>query len=491
MNKQLRRVSTVVLLMFVALFCSSTVIQVFSVDQLNADPRNTRALDDSYSAQRGAILDADGGVIAESVPSNDDYKYQRVYEDPALYAAVTGYFTLDQENTGIEGAMNSYLSGTANEQFFSNISSIVTGQKPKGAAVELTIDPAVQEAAYNALGNNIGAVVAMNPKTGAILAMVSKPSYDPNTLAVHSTSKFFAAYDALSKSSQKPLVNRAIAGNLYHPGSVFKIVTASAALDSGTFTTDSGFANPASLQLPGTNTFIRNSNGAACGAGATATIGTAIQLSCNIPMAQVAQQLGESTMLDYAKRFGFGHRFVLAGSGASAMSVTPSIYPADQNTPELMMSGFGQYEDRVSPLQIALDSATVANGGIEMQPTLIKKVINPDLSELDVLKPTVYNTPISATTASAVRDMMISSVANGAASNARIEGVEVAGKTGTAQNGKSDPYTLWFTGFAPADDPSVVVAVVIENGGGHGQDAVGNEIAAPIGKTVLEAVLNK
>ncbi|MEJ1230793.1 MAG: penicillin-binding transpeptidase domain-containing protein [Galbitalea sp.] len=156
-----------------------------------------------------------------------------------------------------------------------------------------------------------------------------------------------------------------------------------------------------------------------------------------------------------------------------------------------MLSAFGQGDDRVTPLQIALDSAAIANGGVEMQPTLIKKVIEPDLSELKVLHPTVYSTPISATTAGEVRDMMISSVANGAASNATIEGVQVAGKTGTAQNGVHDPYTLWFTGFAPADDPQVVVAVVVENDGGHGQTAVGNQIAAPIGKKVLEAVLGK
>jgi penicillin-binding protein A len=156
-----------------------------------------------------------------------------------------------------------------------------------------------------------------------------------------------------------------------------------------------------------------------------------------------------------------------------------------------MLSSFGQADDRVTPLQIALDSAAIANGGVEMQPTLIKKVIQPDLSELQVLSPKVYGRPISETTAAAVRDMMISSVASGAASNARIVGVQVAGKTGTAQNGVKDPYTLWFTGFAPADNPQVVVAVVVENGGGRGQDAVGNQIAAPIGKAVIEAVLNK
>jgi penicillin-binding protein A len=488
MSRQLRRVGTVVLLMFLALFTSTTIIQVVSADQLKADPRNVRTLDDSYSAERGQILDANGDVLAKSVPSKDVYKYQRVYTQPELYADITGYFTFNQANPGIEGALNQYLSGSANDQFLTNLSRIVTGQTQKGASVELTIDPKVQQAAYNALGNNIGAVVAMDPKTGAILAMVSKPSYDPNTLSVHSSSKFFAAYNALLKAPNSPLTNRAVAGNLYHPGSVFKPVVASAALDSGKYTADSAFPNPAALKLPLSSSYIHNSNRLPCGPGATATIATAIRLSCNIPMAEVGASIGESTISEYATRFGFGKPFNLADGG---FPVVPSIYPTGQDLPTVMLSAFGQADDRVTPLQIALDSAAIGNNGVEMQPTLIKKIIEPDLSETMALKPTVYGTPMSTSTANAVRDMMVSSVADGAASNARIEGVQVAGKTGTAQNGVSDPYTLWFTGFAPADDPQVAVAVVIENGGGQGQDAVGNQIAAPIGKQVIEAVLNK
>jgi penicillin-binding protein A len=488
MNRQIRRIGTLVLIMFVALFTSTTIIQAISVDQLKADPRNIRVLDDSYSAERGEILDADGDVLAKSVPSKDVYKYQRVYTNPEVYADVTGYFTFNQENTGIEGAMNQYLSGTADAQFFSNLSRLVTGQSAQGASVELTIDPKVQQAAYNALGNYVGAVVAIDPKTGAILAMVSKPSYDPNTLSVHGTSKFFAAYDALIKSPSKPLTNRAVAGNLYHPGSVFKPVVASAALDSGKATVTTGYPNPATLRLPLSNSYIHNSIGTSCGPGATATIGTAIRLSCNIPMAEVGASIGEATISSYATKFGFGKPISLADGN---FPVTPSIYPTGQDPPTVMLSAFGQADDRVTPLQIALDSAAIGNGGVEMQPTLIKKVIEPDLSELQVLKPSVYSTPISSTTAAEVTAMMVSSVADGAASNATIEGVQVAGKTGTAQNGVNDPYTLWFTGFAPADDPQVVVAVVVEDGGGNGQDSVGNEIAAPIGKAVIEAVLNK
>ncbi|HEY2642544.1 MAG TPA: penicillin-binding protein 2 [Galbitalea sp.] len=488
MSRQLRRVGTVVLLMFLALFTSSTIIQVASVDQLKADPRNVRVLDDSYSAQRGEILDADGGILAKSVPSNDIYKYQRVYTRPDVYAPVTGYFTFNQANPGIEGAMNQYLSGTANDQFLTKLSRIVTGQTQKGASVELTIDPKVQQVAWDALGSNIGAVVAMDPKTGAILAMVSKPSYDPNTLSVHSSAKFFAQYNALKKAPNTPLTNRAVAGNLYHPGSVFKPVVASAAIDSGKYTANSSFPNPAALKLPLSSSYIHNSTNLPCGPGATASIATAIRLSCNIPMAQLGAALGEATISEYATRFGFGKPFALAAGG---FDVTPSIYPTGQDLPHVMLSAFGQDDVMVTPMQIALDSAAIGNGGVEMQPTLIKKIIEPDLQEQMQLKPTVYGTPISQSTASAVRDMMVSSVQNGAASNARIEGVQVAGKTGTAQNGVNDPYTLWFTGFAPADNPQVVVAVVIENGGGHGQDAVGNQIAAPIGRQVIEAVLNK
>nr|WP_194241602.1 penicillin-binding transpeptidase domain-containing protein [Galbitalea soli] len=472
-------------MMFVALFVSSSIIQVFSTDTLKSDSRNVRTLYDSYSAQRGEILDANGKVIAQSVPSKDVYKFQRVYADPKLYSAVTGYFTINQANPGIEGSLGDYLSGTANEQFFDNLNNIVTGKTPKGASVQLTIDRAVQKAAYDALGDNRGAVVAIDPKTGAILAMVSKPAYDPNQLAVHDTSKFFATYNALSGQKYSPLVNRAIAGDLYHPGSVFKLVVASAALESGKYTPESSFLNPARLQLPESTSFIQNAGGGTCGAGAKATIATAIKLSCNIPMAQLGAALGNQAIADQAAKFGFGQSVQIP------MKSTPSIYPTGLDAPQTMLSAFGQSDDRVTPLQIAMDSAAIANGGVEMQPTLVQKIIAPDLSTIKSLTPTVFSTPISADTAAKVRDMMISSVAGGAASNATIDGVEVAGKTGTAENGPGDPYTLWFTGFAPANDPKVAVAVVVENGGGLGQDAFGNLVAAPIGKKVLEAVLNK
>lgn len=484
MNKQLKRVSAAVLLMFLSLFCSTTVIGVFQAENLRADPRNTRTLYASYSAQRGPIL-VGGKPIAESVPSGDQYKFLRKYANGPLYAPVTGYLTLNQGATGIEGALNSKLSGTANEQFFDQLNAILTGQSPKGAAVELTIDPAVQQAAWDALGNQTGAVVAIQPKTGAILAMVSKPSFDPNVLASHNTQAVLDAYKKLNADPSKPLVNRAIGGNLYYPGSVFKLVVASAALSSGSYTVDSTFPSPDTLQLPTTHTFISNSGGRSCGGTPTATIATAIRLSCNIPFAELGMALGEKPIADMAKKYGFGDQFKIP------MPVTPSTYPSGMDLPHLAMSSFGQYDDRVTPLQVAMVSAAIANGGKLMQPTLVKNIIKPDLSILQSFQPSVYSTPISQATAAALTQVMVSAVSNGVASNATISGVDVAGKTGTAQNGGGRPYTLWFTGFAPANNPQVAIAVVLENGGGQGRSAFGNTLAAPIAKKVLEAVLKK
>jgi len=484
MNKELKRVSTVLVLMFLTLFVSSSVIQVVSADDLRADNRNSRTLYDSFSAERGAIL-VNGEAIASSEPVDDEFSYLRTYTNGKLYAPVTGYFTLNQGNTGVEGAYNDYLSGSANAQFLDSVNSIITGQNPKGASVELTLDADVQKAAYEALGDQKGAIVAVEPSTGKILALVSKTSFDPNTLAVHNTSEVISTYETLRNSPNKSLVNRAIAGDLYPPGSVFKLVMTAAALESGEFTPDDSFANPARLALPQSSSYITNSGGGTCGGGSKATIETALRLSCNIPFAQLGVALGDEQIRTTAEAFGFGNSFEIP------MKSTPSAYPAISSEAELMLSSFGQASVRVTPLQMAMVSAGIANNGMVMQPTVVERVLAPDLTVLEQHQPTVYNTPISPETSEIMTQMLVNGVANGAASNARIDGVEVAGKTGTAENGSGEPYTLWFTGFAPADDPQVAIAVVVENGGGLGQSAFGNQIAAPIAKKVLEAVLNR
>lgn len=484
MNRELKRVSAVVLVMFLALFTSSTVIQVVSADSLRGDGRNARTLYASYSAERGAIL-VSGTAVAESQPSTDEYKFQRTYPAGPLYAPVTGYFTLNQGNTGIEGALNNFLSGTSNQQFFDQVNAILTGQNPKGASVALTIDPKVQQAASDALGNLTGAVIAIRPKTGEIIAMVSSPSFDPNTLAVHNSQKVIDTYDALIANPANPLINRTMSGDLDPPGSTFKLVVTAAALESGKFTPDSQFPNPAELQLPQSNAIITNSGHDTCGGTPTVSIADALRLSCNIPFAQIGLAVGSRAILQQAEKFGFNKTVDVP------MTSTESVYPRGLDDPQTMLSAFGQSSVRASPLQMAMVSMAIANGGIIMQPNLVASIMAPDLTVIQKLTPTVYNQAISQQTAATMTQMMVNNVSNGAGSNARIGGVDVAGKTGTAENGEGEPYTLWFTGFAPANDPQVAIAVVVQNGGGIGQDGTGNGLAAPIAKKVLEAVLNR
>ena len=482
MNKELKRVSIVVLAMFLALFTSTMLIQVITADSLSADDRNTRTLYASYSAERGPIL-VDGQPIAVSVPTEDEYKFQRTYTNPMLYAPVTGYFTLNQGNTGIEGELNDYLSGTSNSQFLDQINAILTGQNPKGASVELTIDGAIQQAAWDALGDQRGAVIAIRPQTGEIIAMVSKPTFDPNLLAVHDTEEVIATYEALLNDPSGPLFNRTMNGALNPPGSTFKLVVAAAALESGNFTPASEFPNPGQLQLPESDNVITNSGGDLCGGTPTVSLARALSLSCNIPFAELGLELGSQEIRDQANQFGFNEAVSVP------LESTPSVYPRALDDPQTMVSAFGQSDVRASPLQMAMVSMAIANGGSLMQPNLVERILSPDLRVLEQFEATQFRQSMSQETADAIKAMMVDSVANGAASNARIDGVDVAGKTGTAENDEGEPYTLWFTGFAPANDPQVAVAVVVENGGGLGQDGSGNQVAAPIAQRVLEAVL--
>jgi len=483
-NKELKRVSAVVLAMFLALFVSTSVIQVVSADQLRADGRNSRTLYASYSAERGPIL-VNGQEIAYSEPVDDAYKFQRVYANGPLYAPVTGYLTLNQGNTGLEDSLNEYLSGTSNDQFLDQVNAILTGQEPKGAAVELTIDEVIQQAAWDALGDYQGAVIAIDPKTGAILAMVSKPTFDPNTLAVHNSQQVIDTYNALLDDPLDPLINRTLAGPLDPPGSTFKLVVAAAALESGSYTADSEFPNVAELQLPQSSSIVRNASRQSCGPGENVSIANALRLSCNIPFAELGAALGYRAILDQANEFGFNE------SISVPLASTPSHYPRVLDAPSTMLSSFGQDEVRASPLQMAMVSMAIANGGTIMQPNLVESIVSPDLTPIETFEPTEFNRALSPETAETLKQLMVSAVSNGVASNARIDGVDVAGKTGTAQNGPDDPYSLWFTGFAPADDPQVVVAVVVQNGGGLGQNGGSNEIPAPIGRKVLEAVLSR
>lgn len=485
MTKELRRLSILMLIMFLALFGATSWIQVVQAEELGANPANRRALYDSYEVQRGSII-ASGSAIATSVPSGDLYSWQRVYTDADMWAPVTGYINpVLGSSTGIERAMNDVLSGTAGSQFLSRVERIFTGQPPRGSNVVLSLNAAAQRAAYEALGDLQGGVLAIEPATGRILAMVTSPSFDTNLLASHDATAVNALHDALAADPGKPLSNRAIEGDLNPPGSTFKLVVASAALASGDYTPQSTLPNPAVYQLPQSSSVVHNASGGTCGPGETVTIADALRLSCNIPFAELAVELGDNAIREEAEKYGFNQAFEMP------LVSTPSSYPRALDDAQTALTGFGQGQVIATPLQMAMVSAGIANDGVVMNPRMVDRVIGPDLSVQQQFESTEFMRALDEDIAQELVAMMVANVSDGAASGARIDGVDVAGKTGTSEMGSGQPYTLWFTGFAPAQSPEVAVAVVVENGGGQDQSGSGNTIAAPIAKQVMEAVLGR
>ena len=483
MTPEIKRVANFILLMFLSLFVAASAMQVVNADSLSNDPRNQRAVYEGYKTQRGAIL-VNNKPIAESIKTSDAYRYLRQYNGEQ-YSAITGFYSLFQGRTGLENVLDSSLRGDNSAAFFEQLNALLSGNPVSGASVELTIDEDVQLAAWNAMGNMKGAVVAIEPATGRILALVSKSGFDANLLSTHNTADASANYKKLLTNKNAPLINRAIGGDLYAPGSVFKLIVAAAAFESGEYTPQSKLPNPKTYILPGTTTAITNSGEGRCGGATTVSIATALKLSCNIPFAQLGISLGQEAIAKQAKAFGFGEELSIP------LKATPSVYPENLDDAQTALTSFGQFDVRVTPLQMAMVSAAIANAGIEMKPYLVDQIFTSNLTLLEEGKPTELRRSITTSTAERLKTMMIASVSSGVGSNARISGVKVAGKTGTAENGVNDPYTLWFTGFAPADNPQVAVAVVIEDGGGKGQSGRGNTLAAPIAKKVMEAVLNK
>jgi len=483
-NKAIRRISVLMMAMFLTLLVSTTYTQFIAAPELNADGRNSRTLYREFGRDRGPILVA-GEPIVKSEPVDDEFRFLRVYEEPELYAHMTGFHSITYGATGIERAETEALNGTADALFYDRIRNLFTGEPTRGGSVELTIDPKVQKAAAEALGGQVGAVVALDPKTGQILAMVSTPSFDPNRLSSHNTKEVAAAYEELNADEGRPMENRAISGRLYPPGSVFKLVTAAAALESGEWTAESVIDAPVELELPQTTSTIKNYGGAACDPEDEMPLSDALRISCNTAFANLGLELGAEDMLRQATAFGFGvDRKIPLG-------VTPSTFPQDLNPPQLAQSAMGQYDVKVTPLEVAMISATIANDGIPMAPHLVKTVRSSDLSVRSRTEPQAESRAISSATARSLREMMVSVVDSGTGTAAQISGVDVAGKTGTAQNAPDKAPHAWFTAFAPADNPQVAVAVVVEHGGSMGSEATGGATAAPIARAVIEAVVGK
>lgn len=485
MNKPTRQLATLITVMFLALMGAATCIQFIKAPTYAADERNVRTLYAEYGTERGKII-IGGEAIATSVPSDGVYKYQRQYTHPELYSHLTGYFsTAFNSMTGLERAENSVLGGSDSSLATQRIQELITGAQPQGGSIELTIDPSVQAAAVAALGGQKGAVVALDPATGAILAQVSSPGFNANDIAQPDAEAAKAAWATLNESPDKPLIDRSIAGDQYAPGSTFKLVTTAALLEANPdLSPDTLVEAPDTYQPPDTDKSIANYRGESCGDGSgKTTLRTAFIESCNTTFAMMAVDLGADKLVDQAEKFGFGQSFTMP------LEVTASRFPEPQSQAALAMDAIGQHDIMVTPMQMAMVGASIANGGELMRPFLVAKTYTADLEVLSVTKAETMGQTMSPETARTLGQMMLDGVRSGTGSAAAINGVEVAGKTGTAENGDNLAPHSWFVAYAPAQNPTIALAVVVENSGNAGAGGTGGSVAAPIAKQIIQARL--
>ncbi len=484
MNQAIRNSWIVAIALFALLFGSISYVQFFAVDSLDANPNNNRALEMNFCSNRGPIL-VDGQAIAESVATKTDCKFQRKYNDPLLYAGLTGFFSKFSGQYGVESAMLDELTGTSDGALFDRITQTFTGEQPQGRSVELTIDSEIQQLAFDSIPDGIGgSIVVMNPKTGSIIAMVSKPSYDTNVLATHNKAAFDEAMANLVGVPGINLFGSSAYKQLYAPGSVFKIIDTAAALESGKYNKESILPNPAQLSFPGISYTLPNYAYGQCYTQDKASFAFALENSCNTPFASIALDLGQDAITAQAEKFGFNDT-----SLAFPDAVVGSRFPGSPDAldePALAQSAIGQRDVLTTPLEIAMMTAAIANDGQQMAPNLVKTVRTPDLKTVSTLSPEVLRQSTSPEIAAQITDWMVSVVENGIASAAAVPDVVVAGKTGTAELGDG-LNNAWFTGFAPAKDPEVVVTIVMPKV----DVATGSQLTSPNASKLFKAVLKK
>jgi len=498
MNIPIRRVVTAVMVIILALLINATYVQVFKADDLRADPRNQRVLLDEYSRQRGQIT-AGNDVIAQSVPTDDRLQYLRTYPNPwaDAYAPVTGYYSFQYGSSGLEQAEDSFLNGNDDRLFGQRFADMFSGRDPRGGNVITTINPRAQQVAYDQMsagcnGGCRGAVVALDPSTGAILAMVSTPSYNPNLLASHDTTvreDAWAAWNPGDATGYQPMLNRAL-NETYPPGSTFKVITAAAALEEG-IDESTRLTADNSIVLPNTQTSLTNYGNQTCPAssGGTVTMHQALEYSCNTAFVDLSTsklQNPVETVKKQANAFG-----VDAKLPDTPLPVAESTVGPIPDLAALGQSSIGQRDVRFTPIQNAMIAATIANGGVRMQPYLVDKLQAPDLKTLHTTRPSALNEPISAQTAATLTEMMIDSERNTTGAGGPVP---IASKTGTAEHSDTQgadetPYA-WYIAFGPSSNAKVAVAVIVENGDG-GLQATGGSSAAPIGRAVINALVGE
>ena len=481
MNAQIRKIFVVVLIMFAMLGLAVTNTQFISAPSLNADPRNVRTNLHAAEIDRGPIIVEKTAIASSEL--DDDNHYTRVYDQGSLYVSATGYFSsVGYGSTGIEAAQENVLDGQSQTLLGQRLRNLLTGEKRQGGGVELTLRASMQEAAAAALGDRKGAVVALDAKTGAILALYSSPSFDPNALASRDAGEVQDAYATLDADPKNPMLNRTISER-YAPGSTFKVLTAIALIENGIANPDTRMDSPVSTTLPGTNTEVSNIESSTCGDGKP-TLTEAFARSCNTTFVLASEKLTTQQLTDVTKRFGFGHEQEIP------LTVIPSVFPSDADSAQLAMSSIGQYTVQATPMQMAQVAQTIANGGQMMSPYLIKQIVDADNQTIRKTKATEAGRPISADTASKVTAMMQAVVSQpyGSGTPMALPNVSVAAKTGTAETGDGDRANAWAIGFAPADNPQIAFAVIVE-GDETNPTPHGGDVAGPVAKAVLEAGL--
>jgi penicillin-binding protein A len=479
MNRQIRRVAVFVLALFLLMFSAPFYWQVVEGNKLANDPRNARKLFKEYSLERGKMVLPDGQPVAISVATPDALKFKRTYPQGERYGMVTGYYSLVFGSSLAENAFNTYLVGKAPEQFAQNLVDLFTARSSPGGTLRLTLDPNTQATAEQELGRRKGAVVALDYKTGKVLAMTTFPRYNPNQLSSHDSDQIRANWNRLLKDPSQPLLNRATDA-LYPPGSTFKVITASAALENNV-SPDEPLPSPNAYTPPKTTKSIRNFGGEVCSPSGQLTMTDALTISCNTTFAALGNRLGPAKLADEAEKFGLN-----ADSPYQLRSATSSI-PRDMDPPATAQSAIGQRDVRVTPLQMATVAATIANGGKRMAPHVVDEVIDNDGKRVKQFANQSEGQAIPGDVAEQVKAMMGAVVDHGTGTSAKIPGVQVFGKTGTAQNATGAAPHAWFIGFADNGNRSIAVAAIVENGGDIGSEATGGKVAAPIAKEVMRA----
>jgi peptidoglycan glycosyltransferase len=484
MTRQIRQLGIGLMVCFAILFIQLNRLAVLDAKRLNDNPNNTREILRDFNQPRGNVTTADGVVIARSVDSADArFELQREYPEGPLYGPITGFFSFTLGSAGVEKTYNDELAGRTLGLSLQELGDLFVDKERVGN-LTLTVRHDLQRIAAEGLGDRQGAVVALDPRDGSILAMVSNPSYDPNVLADHDTQAAGEAQLAMDADPEKPRLARSYQDRFF-PGSTFKVVTSAAALKSGTATLDQPvFPSTTGYTPPLTDRPIRNFGGESCGG----NLLEALRASCNAVFAELGVLSGPEAMIDAAQSFGFNDRPPIDLTDAAR-----SVFPTDftRNTPALAQSAIGQNNVSATPLQMALVAAAVANDGVIMKPHVLHDVQDTDGNIVEDYDPDEWRTAMDPGTAGLLREAMFAVVDRGTATRLDVPGFDVGGKTGTAQLGLDPPRAhAWIIGFAGPEggEATIAIAVLVE-GVPEVSSQTGGRIAAPIAQAVLQAYL--